>query len=89
MPYIQQSSRLIVDPLIEKLEPFCAWSDPGMLNYIITKLLLQAGAKRYAQHSALRGMLADVSSEYYRRVMVPYEDYKMAENGDAYTGYGS
>ena len=28
--------------------------------------------------------LADVSEEFYRRVMAPHEDQKMKENGDVY-----
>jgi len=46
--------------------------------------LEKRGPVGYAEMSAVRGVLADVSSEFYRRKMAPYEDMKREENGDVY-----
>ena len=62
---------------------------PGDLNYIFTKIITNylrmkrhLGKVGYAEMSVIRGVLADVSEEFYRRVMAPYEDQKMAATGD-------
>ena len=60
---------------------------PGELNYSITKLLIeytQREGRSYTTFSSLFGVLHDVSAEFYRRVVVPYEDEKCAANGDVY-----
>jgi hypothetical protein len=36
----------------------------------------------YARLSAIRGAISDASDEFYRRVMVPYEEAKIVEHGD-------
>lgn len=87
MPYIPKEDRepidLLLAPLIRELTCTGKW-DMGLLNYVFTRILLGMKAERYSQYSSLRGVLADVSQEYYRRVMVPYENERKEDNGDVY-----
>ena len=59
----------------------------GVLNYTITTLICKVLRMKFAKlrywHSPLvRGVLADVADEFYRRVMSPYEDEQIKNNGD-------
>jgi len=57
----------------------------GILNYAITSLAVGLTEKpSYARCALIRGVLHDADSEYYRRLVAPYEDKKAAENGDVY-----
>ena len=63
---------------------------PGELNYLITKILLayeeQHGAK-YQTYNDIIGVLGCCHSEFYARVVVPFEGYKQHMNGDVYNDY--
>lgn len=59
----------------------------GILNYVCTRLTLQVikmrfGKINYSILSHASGVLSNISSEFYRRIMAPYEDKKIIENGD-------
>lgn len=59
----------------------------GELNYVLTKIVLEYVAEHgtsYAVLSDARAALNDASSEFYRRMMAPYEDQKIIDNGDVY-----
>ena len=56
----------------------------GDLNYMITKILLMAKPKSYAEYNALVGVLECCKLEFYRRAVAAYEDEKIQENGDVY-----
>lgn len=62
---------------------------PGELNYVVTRLIDQylrdRGGLRYAQINEVIGVLECAKLELYRRLAAPYEDRKIAENGDTYT----
>jgi hypothetical protein len=62
--------------------------DPGELNFAITALvdryLEDKGEVRYAPVNEVIGALDCAKLELYRRVAAPYEDQKIAENGDVY-----
>lgn len=86
MPYIDKDDRIaldnVLDPLSEQLEKL--GFKAGNLNYCIYKLLLfyfknNAGYEMVARVS---GVLQNVSDEFYRKWVVPYEEKKIAENGD-------
>ena len=91
MPYIEQYLRDDVDP---KLLPLLALKspDPGVQNYIITRLLHTWNASghgdsryfRYFNIVVVMGTLLCVALEFYRRVAAPYEDMKIQDNGDVY-----
>jgi hypothetical protein len=80
MPYVEQKRRPSLD------EGHLAIG-PGELNYQITKLVLhyfrEHGGK-YLQINDVLGALEGAKLEFYRRVAAPYEDRKIAENGDVY-----
>jgi hypothetical protein len=78
MPYIKQSRR---DEIAEGGNP----EDKGELNYIISSILLyyvQYHGKSYQTISDAIGAAQDAAEEFRRRVLNPYEDEKIKENGD-------
>lgn len=94
MPYIKEYSRTKLDPHIDGvLDELGMLGDSGgigyavgELNYVFTTLLDSAlGANpKYADYNAALGVLEAVKLELYRRVVAPYEDEKLAENGDVF-----
>ena len=83
MPYIEQKSRVPLDPKIDALQPETA----GDLNYVITRLChawFKRNGGRYLQVAIVMGTFICAAFEFYRRVAAPYEDRKIAENGDVY-----
>ncbi len=85
MPYIKKFSR---DCYEERLEPLLDLvsrdGSPAMLNYLISKLC-RAYLGDNASYETLNdavGVLECAKIELYRRMIAPYEDRKIAENGD-------
>lgn len=88
MPYIAPEDRVSFD---KKLEPLLEWIrnikiPSGHLNYVITKTVLTYLGERpnYELFNSALGVLDAVSRELYRRKVAPYEDLKIATNGDVY-----
>jgi hypothetical protein len=81
MPYITQERRKAI---LAGAKP----QDPGELNFAITVLVdsyLQGkGGIRYSHLNEVIGAIDCAKLELYRRVAAPYEDEKIAENGDVY-----
>lgn len=78
MPYIKEDQR-------KKLAAGQAPNDPGELNYALTLLLhqyLKDKGTSYRTFNDILGALHGASLEFYRRWVAPYEDQKIAENGD-------
>ena len=89
MPYISQRERDSLDYSIEALgiRVACGDSIAGEFNYAISKmvnLILDKRGLNYANINEIIGALECVKLELYRRVVSPYEDAKIAENGDVY-----
>jgi hypothetical protein len=85
MPYIEQNKRNYIDPLIEPIIQRVGVMDKGNINYIITRIVAAKYANGgYEKRSTGAGVLQDAHDEYYRRVVAPYEDQKLQENGDVY-----
>jgi len=86
MPYIKQEERKELDaailPLIEVLKKAPPEKLDGWMNYTITKLLKNVYKKKYFSLNRAIGVLTSVLLEFYRRVVAPYEDEKIKENGD-------
>lgn len=82
MPYIPQSSREMFDDALDALHPVT----PGELNYCVTKLCDQALGKMpgYTEYNTIIGVLESAKLEFYRRCIAPYENQKLAENGDVF-----
>ena len=88
MPYVEKTFRASIDPEIDlvlgKLRMF-SWDERvGLLNYVITRLLLGLAPQRYHHFNALMGVLEACKHEFYRRLVGIYEDRKAEQNGDVY-----
>ena len=81
MPSIKKESRALLDL------PDWHSDNPGELNYEITQILrayMGHNGKSYQTINDIMGALEGAKQEFYRRVAAPYEDLKIAENGDVY-----
>lgn len=80
MPYIKQRERDLIDPSI--FQPNSA----GELNYIISQFVkaMLGDNPKYADFNAAIGALECAKLEIYRRLVAPYEDTKIIENGDVF-----
>lgn len=62
-------------------------STPGEFNYVISVLArdyLDKHGKSYQRFNDIIGALEGCKLELYRRMVAPYEDTKIKENGDVY-----
>lgn len=89
MPYIKPDNRKKFDPHVLELLQLLTengTTDPkaGEVNYVVSKLIWELfdSAPSYHLGNDLIGALECVKAEFYRRRMSPYEDKKIAENGD-------
>jgi len=87
MPYIKREDRRRYRELVEQLAdriPDDRVARPGHLNYVVSLLIdrVYGTAMRYADHNEPLGMLTAVALELYRRKTAPYEDRKIADEGD-------
>ncbi len=79
MPYVKSEHR--TDETIFYPE------NPGELNYAITMLLivyLENKGLAYTNIAETLAACTEAGAEFRRRVLVPYEEQKRAENGDVY-----
>jgi hypothetical protein len=86
MPYIKREDRVKLDEhinsLIEALKQFPLEMLDGALNYCITRLLKGLYPPKYFNYNRAIGVLESCKLEFYRRMVAPYEDQKIMENGD-------
>lgn len=82
MPYIKQEARKKLDPHIDQLISQLSKKNVGEINYLFTRILLASKPESYDDYNALIGVLECCKLELYRRHTVPYEDKKIAANGD-------
>lgn len=84
MPYIKQSRRDKLDPLLDQLGEKI--ESEGELNYAFTRLALlfvrRLKGKSYMVLNTVIGAFESAKLEFYRRSVAPYEDDKRKENGD-------
>ena len=83
MPYIKQEDRIRFRYPAEclGLAAECA----GDLNYIMTVIVhkyIEKKGLKYANVNEVIGAMECCKLELYRKVAAPYEDIKIAENGD-------
>ncbi len=91
MPYIKQEDRLNflksiheIRMLFSRLE-MSGKLDVGKLNYIISIIIheyLENKGLKYNTCNDIMGVMESAKAEFYRRVVAPYEDLKIQENGD-------
>lgn len=83
MPYISKDKRILLDPHLRYLAD--AVTTEGELNYCIYKLsclLIEKMGESYHNYSLCGSAMEHAKLEWYRRRVAPYEDAKIAENGD-------
>ena len=94
MPYVKQVDRSLYESAIAEivlnlnLQGQDGLYPVGDLNYLISAIIDQTLSRqgvRYQNLNAIIGALECAKLELYRRVAAPYEDVKIAENGDVYT----
>ena len=80
MPYIKQEQR---KRIMEEANILNA----GELNFIFTEMIqgyLEDKGESYQTYNDIMGALMGAMLELYRRRIGPYENKKIAENGDVY-----
>jgi len=86
MPYIKKDQRPAIDklvnPLIEYLKSIPVEDQDGSLNYAVTKIIKHVYPKKYFHFNRALGVLTAITHELYRKIIGPYEDTKIKENGD-------
>ena len=87
MPYIKREDRRKYTRIIEELAqliPQDRMARPGHMNYLVSMLIhkVYGTEMRYSDHNEVVGVLNCIVDEFYRRKTAPYEDIKIAEEGD-------
>jgi len=88
MPYIAQEQReqfeAPIANLVRKLEAVPLCDVAGLLNYVVTKIVvsLWVSNKSYSVGNTIVGALHCIVREFCRRHLDDYEDEKIEENGD-------
>jgi len=80
MPYIKPMQK-------EALEAGASITGPGELNYLISRTLRRYWTNSPQNYQALNdivGAVEGAKQEFIRRIVNPYEDRKIKENGDVY-----
>ena len=81
MPYISKERKYAI---LRRRQPLTS----GELNYAITLLIndyvVQQGKPQYKYMNDVIGALEGAKAEFQRRIVAPYEDARLKENGDVY-----
>jgi len=81
MPYIPQEDRADLDSGQRDDKPL----NVGELTYMLYKMCLEYvddNHVSYKDYAHVMGALECTKMEFYRRILAPYEDIKIRENGD-------
>lgn len=92
MPYIKDDDKVKWKRVIAELQHAFEVFAPdevhaGDLNYLfsmVAKQYLVSKGLQYAHINDVLGALDGASKEFYRRLVAPYEDKKIKNNGDIY-----
>jgi hypothetical protein len=82
MPYVDKSIRSVLDQ--GKKLPVT----PGELNFVLAGHIdryLGVRPQSYQVYNDVIGVLECLKLEVYRRLVAPYEDEKLAQNGDVFS----
>ncbi len=86
MPYIKKDQRPAIDklvnPLIDHLKSLPLDNQDGSLNYAVTKIIKHVYPQKYFHFNRALGVLTAITLELYRKIIGPYEDTKIKENGN-------
>lgn len=81
MPYITKNRRKHLDCVIDH---FSIPQNTGELVYVLTKMChkyVEAGLFNFVALNSVIGALECTKTEFYRKVVAPYEEKKRRENG--------
>lgn len=81
MPYVKQDRRNALDTVVDMME----WAEvkaDGDLNYILYAFCKRFVNPSYNNYKNFCGELRQCATEIERRILAPYEDRKIGENGD-------
>lgn len=81
MPYIEQEKRPELDKIVDMMRAAGVKAD-GDLNYILFAFCRREVKPSYNNYKNYCGELAECAAEIRRRLLGPYEDAKIAINGD-------
>jgi len=81
MPYIKSDRRIEMDKVVELMSNLNVKVD-GDLNYILYAYCKRHVKKSYNSFKNYCGELRQCATEIERRLLGPYEDKKIIENGD-------
>lgn len=88
MPYVKRGERIRyrreVSSIIDKLREESTQDRVGTFNYIISTIAVNITPKKYWYIALTIGTIICAILEFYRRIVAPYEDKKIKENGDVY-----
>ena len=81
MPYVTQKRRAELDPVVQLMAKVDVKAD-GDLNYILFAYARYGIKHSYNSLKNYIGELNETTAEIRRRILAPYEDTKIKENGD-------
>jgi hypothetical protein len=88
VPYVKEERREKFRPITDLLYDLIQKDTvSGDLNYLISVLIkeyIAAKGQSYQTFNDISGALKNADSEFYRRIVAPYEDDKIIDNGDVY-----
>jgi hypothetical protein len=82
MPYITQEQRGDLDQLISEMGDVYSVQANGDLNYILFAFCKRYVSPSYNNYKNFCGELRQCATEIERRILAPYEDSKIIDNGD-------
>ena len=86
MPYIRPELRGLVNTYINRILIVVDMQNEkdrnSMMTYIIYSLIQKYNLYDWDYKSTPLKILEDVKLEYYRKILAPYADKKIEENGD-------
>lgn len=81
MPYIKQERRPDLNKVVIAMSEASVKAD-GDLNYILYRFCKYHVTPSYNNYKNFLGELNEAAEEIRRRLLAPYEDKKIEENGD-------
>lgn len=81
MPYIKQEDRKKLDEIVQLMKQADIVAN-GDLNYLLYAYCKRHVSPSYNNYKNFIGELYQCATEIERRILAPYEDEKIKENGD-------
>lgn len=88
MPYIlpddREKLKAATDAIASVIDETTSAGDLNYMISLMARAYIDAKGLRYEHLNAVVGALDSCKAEFQRRVVAPYEDKKIGENGDVY-----